>query len=73
MRGRGALCKRRNDSVSGRGVYRSENAGMSSANDVRIIMVENLRFLEEGSSAQGKPGAKARPRGVVDAHTVKIP
>ena len=27
-RGRGALCKRRNDSVSGRGVYRSENAGI---------------------------------------------
>ena len=46
----------------------SENAGMSSEN-----YVENLRFLEEGSSAQGKPGAKARPRGVVDAHTVKIP
>ena len=52
---------------------RRENAGMSSENYVRIIMVENLRFLEEGSSAQGKPGAKARPRGVVDAHTVKIP
>ena len=51
LRGRGALCKRRNDSVSGRGVYRSENAGMSSANDVRIIMAGNLRFLEEGSSA----------------------
>ena len=51
----------------------SENAGMSSENYVRIIMVESLRFLEEGSSAQGKPGAKARPRGVVDAHTVKIP
>ena len=51
----------------------SENAGMSSENYVRIIMVENLRFLEEGSSAQGKPGAKERPRGVVDAHTVKIP
>ena len=51
----------------------SENAGMRSENYVRIIMVENLRFLEEGSSAQGKPGAKARPRGVVDAHTVKIP
>ena len=51
----------------------SENAGMSSENYVRIIMVENLRFLEEGSSAQGKPGAKARPKGVVDAHTVKIP
>ena len=51
----------------------SENAGMSSENYVRIIMVENLRFLEEGSSAQGKPGAKARPRGVVDAQTVDIP
>ena len=31
----------------------SENAGMSSENYVRIIMVESLRFLEEGSSAQG--------------------
>ena len=51
MRGRGALCKRRNSSESGCGVYRSENAGMSSANDVRIIMAGNLRFLEEGSSA----------------------
>ncbi len=33
-----------------------ENAGMSSENYVRIIMAENLRFPEEGSSAQGKPG-----------------
>ena len=55
------------------GLHRRENAGMSSENYVRIIMVENLRFLEEGSSAQGKPGAKARPQGVVDAHTVDIP
>ena len=46
---------------------------MSSENYVRIIMVESLRIPEEGSSAQGKPGAKARPRGVVDAHTVEIP
>ena len=52
---------------------RRENAGMSSENYVRIIMAENLRFPEEGSSAQGKPGAKTRPRGVVDAHTVEIP
>ena len=73
MRGRGALCKRRNSSESGCGVYRSENAGMSSENYVGIIMAENLRFLGEGSSAQGKPGAKARPKGVVDAHTVEIP
>ena len=49
--GRGALHTRRNDSVSGRGVYGSENAGMSSANVVRIYMAESLRFLEEGSSA----------------------
>ena len=46
---------------------------MSSENYVGNIMAENLRFLGEGSSAQGKPGAKARPRGVVDAHTVEIP
>ena len=46
---------------------------MSSENYVRIIMAENLRFPEEGSSAQGKPGAKARRRRVVDAHTVDIP
>ena len=52
------------------GLYSSENAGMSSENYVGIIMAENLRFLGEGSS---KPGAKARPRGVVDAHTVEIP
>ena len=64
---------RRRRSGSKAGGDTSENAGMSSENYVRIIMVENLRFLEEGSSAQGKPGAKARPKGVVDAHTVEIP
>ena len=51
----------------------SENAGMSSENYVRIIMAENLRFPEEGSSAQGKPGAKVRRKRVADAHTVEIP
>ena len=55
------------------GLHTSENAGISSENYVRIIMAENLRFLGEGSSAQGKSGAKARPNGVVDAHTVDIP
>ena len=55
------------------GLCMSENAGMSSENYVGIIMAENLRFLGEGSSAQGKSGAKARPEGVVDAHTVEIP
>ena len=46
---------------------------MSSENYVGIIMAENLRFLGEGSSAQGKPGAKARPKGVVDGQQVEIP
>ena len=55
------------------GLHTSENAGMSSENYVRIIMVENLRFLGEGSSALGKSEAKARPEGVVDAQTVDIP
>ena len=55
------------------GLYRSENAGMSSENYVGIIMAENLRFPGQGSSTQGKSGAKARPKGVVDAHTVEIP
>ena len=71
--GRGAFCTGRSRSESSGGLYRSENAGMSSENYVGIIMAENLRFLGEGSSAQGKPGAKARPKGVVDAHTVEIP
>ena len=62
----------RRDTVRSPGRGTSENAGMSSENYVRIIMVENLRFLEEGSSAQGKPGAKARRKRVVDAHTVEI-
>ena len=55
------------------GLYTSENAGMSSVNYVGIIMAENLRFPGQGLSSQGKPGAKARPKGVVDAHTVEIP
>ena len=55
------------------GLYASENAGMSSEKYVRIILAESLRFLEEGSSAPSKSGAKARPKGVVDAHTVDIP
>ena len=71
--GRGAFRKGRSHSGSSGGLYGSENAGMSSENCVRIVMAENLRFPWVGSSATGKPGAKARPKGVVDAHTVEIP
>ena len=72
-RGRGALCKGRSRIGRGGGLYTSENAGMSSENYVRIIMAESLRFLEEGSSAPSKPGAKVRRKRVADAHTVEIP
>ena len=51
VRGRGASYERRSISGSGCGFHTSENAGMSSENYVRIIMAENLRFPEEGSSA----------------------
>ena len=46
---------------------------MSSGTWVRIPRTEDPRFPEEGSSALGKSGPKARPRGVVDAQTVDIP
>ena len=49
--GRRASYTGRSQSGSAGGLYTSENAGMSSANYVRIIMAENLRFLKEGSSA----------------------
>ena len=73
IHGRRAFCTGRSRSESGGGLYRSENAGMSSEKYVRIILAESLRFLEEGSSAPSKSGAKVRPKGVVDAHTVDIP
>ena len=60
-------------SMTGRtcGRGRRENAGISSERKVRILPVENLRFPGEGSSAQGKSGPKARPKGVVDGKQVK--
>ncbi len=38
------------------GALRSENAGMSSERQVRILSAERLRFPGAGSSAQGKSG-----------------
>ena len=62
-------------SVTGRrrGLYRRENAGISSERDARIIPVESLRFPGEGSSTQGKSGPKSRPKGVDDGQQVDIP
>ena len=66
-----AIGRRPTVRTAGRGS--SENAGMSSESKVRIFTVENLRFPGEGSSAQGKSGPKARPKGVVDGQQVEIP
>ena len=55
------------------GLIRSENAGVSSASGVRIPTTVCLRVPGEGSSAQGKSGPKARPKGVVDGQQVYIP
>ena len=48
------------------GLQGRENAGMSNAKYVRNILTESPRIPGEGSSAQGKAGPKARPRGVAD-------
>jgi hypothetical protein len=46
---------------------------MSSENEVRIFVVESLRFPEEGSSTQGKSGPKPRTKVVGDGQSVEIP
>ena len=64
---------RRRCTVRSAGAHRSENAGMSSERQVRILSVKNPRFPGEGSSALGKSGPKVRPRGVADGYLVYIP
>ena len=46
---------------------------MSNERWVRIPSAENLRFPEEGSSAQGKSGPKPRLRSVGDGQRVESP
>ena len=55
------------------GLYRRENAGISSESGARNSAVESLRFPGEGSSARGKSGPKLRPKGVDDGQQVDIP
>ena len=55
------------------GLYRRENAGISSESGARNSAVESLRFPGEGSSARGKSGPKSRPKGVDDGQQVDIP
>ena len=55
------------------GALGSENAGMSSAREVRILSTVCLRVPGEGSSSQGESGPKTRPKGVADGQQVYIP
>ena len=73
MFGRGASYTGRSGTERDRGLYRRENVGMSSERQVRILSAENLRFPEEGSSAQGKSGPKPRAKAVGDGQQVEIP
>ena len=63
----------RSDTGRSRGLYRRENAGISSESGARNSAVESLRIPGEGSSTQGKSGPKARPKGVVDGQQVDNP
>ena len=46
---------------------------MINIRQVRILSAASLRFPEEGSSAQGKPGTKPRLTSVGDEQLVEIP
>ena len=63
----------RSHSGSGGGLYRRENAGISSESEARNLTVESLRIPGEGSSAQGKSGPKSRLKSVDDGQSVEIP
>ena len=64
---------RRSHIERGGGVHTRENAGISSESGVRISAIESLRFPGEGSSSQGKSGAKPRATAVGDAQQADIP
>ena len=71
--GRGALHVHGSRIVRVCGGHGSENAGVSSEMQVRILHTESPRIPGEGSSALGKSGPNARPRGVVDGKQAEIP
>ena len=62
-------------SMTGRtcGAHGRENAGVSSGTWVGIPRTGGPRIPEEGSSALGKSGPKARPKGVADGQRADIP
>ena len=64
---------RRSRIVRSGGAFSSENAGVSSEMQVRILHTDSLRIPGEGSSALGKSGPKVRLRSVVDGQQADIP
>ena len=71
--GRGAMYTSGSRTGRSGGLYRRENAGISSERGARNSPVESLRFSGEGSSARSKSGPKPRPKGVGDGQQVDIP
>ena len=71
--GRGAMYTSGSRTGRSGGLYRRENAGISSESGARNSAVESLRIPGEGSSTQGKSGPKARPKGVADGQQVDNP
>ena len=71
--GRGALHARGSRTVRSGGEHGRENAGVSSEMQVRILHTESPRIPGEGSSALGKSGPNARPKGVADGKQADIP
>ena len=65
--------QRRSRIVRNGGAHGSENAGVSSEMQVRILHTDSPRIPGEGSSALGKSGPNARPKGVVDGKQADIP
>ena len=59
--------------VRGCGGHGSENAGVSSEMQVRILHTESPRIPGEGSSAPGQSGPNAQPTGEADGKQAKIP
>ena len=71
--GRGAMYTSGSRTERSGGLYRRENAGISSESGARNSAVESLRIPGEGSSARGKSGPTRRPTGVRDGQQVDNP
>jgi hypothetical protein len=67
------MCAGRSHIERGGGLHTSENAGMSSESEARILTIESLRFPGEGLSSQAKSGPKSRANAVDDGQLVDIP